>query len=225
MPLTPAREKQLVQMLGRPLPADYARLLRAFPQALAKQLAHRGPDAEQPLFRDARTVVAENRRAREEDIWTEEGPWPKGHLMIGAESGGDKFTLRASAKPAVYRLLHESATLERVGPFAAYLRAVKRWLAGDAKTIGEALSPAPKKEQPWQAERRKMAARAPAQERRAKKTEDPNDWGDATLFYEAGGRWEDALRCCERWIELSGRERFPRSIRARLVKAKRSGKS
>jgi hypothetical protein len=50
--------------------------------------------------------------------------------MIGVDISGDKITLRASPKPAVYRLLHESGTLERVGTLAAYLKTVVRTLAG-----------------------------------------------------------------------------------------------
>jgi hypothetical protein len=218
MALGTAHLKRLESMLGKPVPEEYVRLLAAFPVRLAEALGRRGKDAEQPLFRSPRTLIAENRAAREEDIWTEAGPWPKDHLMIGADLSGDKFTLRVSAKPAVYRLLHESGTLERIGTLSSYVKTVERELAGKAKKRPAA------KEPPWVIERRKMAAKAPSQERKAKRTNEPTDWGDATLFYEAGGLFDDALRCCERWIALSGRDRFPRSVRARLLQAKRAAR-
>ncbi len=227
MTLSSAQERRLAAVLGRPVPGEYLELLRKFPVGLYENLSAQGLDREQPLFRDASTVIQENLLAREEDIWTEEGPWPADHLMIGAEMGGDKFTLSASRKsPGVFRLNHETATLERIGTFGTYLAAVRRWLRGEAETITSALDKpsskkgkaSKKKEPPWVTKRRKMAAQAPAQERKAKKTNAPTDWGDAAVFYEAANRIPDALRCCDQWIARSPKkDEFPRSFKVRLL--------
>jgi hypothetical protein len=153
--------------------------------------------------------------------------------MIGAEIGGDKFSLCVSEAPGVvYRFMHESGTFERIGSLHVYLRAVKRWLDGRAKTITAALAPPTRgkaADPPWLVERRRQAALAPKQEAKARRTNVATDWGDASLFYEYGNNFDDALRCCERWVELSPGDRYPKEKRAELralyAKAKARTKS
>lgn len=220
------QQQRLKDVLGRPVPKIYLDLMRSLRPKLLAQLTEFGADEEQPLFRDVETVIRENQLAREEDIWTEEGPWPDDQLMIGAEIGGDKFSLRVSDRPpAVYRLNHEIAEFERIGTLRTFLSAVKRWAAGDAGTITEVLSGRSKKkrkqkEEPaWVVAKRKNAAKASQQEQRALRTNEATHWGDATLFYRDGDRIADALRCCERWIALRPGSHFELGIRHELLDA------
>jgi len=226
MALSRPEEKQLRALLGRPIPRDYLTLMRTFPAKLHEGLAARGADDEQPLFREVSTVIRENRLAREDDCWTEDGPWPGDQLMIGSEIGGDRFSLSVSKRPAVvFRFMHETGEFERIGTLRTYVQAVKRWLREDAETITEALESAGMRkkrqaaESAWDIERLAQATEAPRMEDRAKLSGNADDWGDATLFYNAADRIPDALRCCEQWIARSPGEPFPLTYKVELLGA------
>jgi len=223
-----ARPPRLADSVRGPVPAAYLELMASFPDQLREQLTGKGDDAEQPLFRDLATVVEQNRLARREDIWTEEGPWPPDHLMIGAELGGDRFSLCTSDRsPTVHRLDHESGTFARVGSLAGFVRAVRRWASGDAATITDALATrAGKKATPreprWMTYRREHAAKAVEQERIARASNQPTDWGDAAIYYAWGNQFDDALRCCETWIALAPDDDFPRAKHAEILRLKQA---
>lgn len=231
-PLTRAQAKTLATILGKPLPREYSRLLRAFPDVVSAWAAEHGPDTDSPLFRDPATVIRENELVRAEDVWTVEGPWPDDHLVIGAEVGGDKFSLCVTGRPAaVYRLNHETGELERVGTLRTYVNAVKRLARGDAATITDALGrrkERTKKEPAWMAERGRMASGASARENAARLSNVDTDWGDAALGYEAADDFVSALRCCDEWIARTSDRLYPLSKKAdyihQLVRAETGAK-
>ncbi|MBW2530192.1 MAG: SMI1/KNR4 family protein [Deltaproteobacteria bacterium] len=130
------------------MPKSYLDLLRRFPDELADKLTEQQPQPdERMLFTDAETVVAQNEEVRTEDIWTEEGPWPPGHLVIGADHGGDKWSLDAKDRK-IYRLLHESGTLEeQAANVEQWLEMGGMYLDGDEGALDGA-APSPAKGQP-----------------------------------------------------------------------------
>ena len=111
---------KLQALVGHPVPQELLDVLTAYPRELRAQAEAMGfAPYEQALYPDLETVLAGNESVREEDIWTEEGPWPQGYLDIGADIGGDHYALVLhESPPRVHALNHETG---RFAPLTATL--------------------------------------------------------------------------------------------------------
>ncbi len=114
---TAKQVSELATVLGQPVPETYLAFLRDYPAELASRRYEGLEDliSDYELLRDPVRVIEENEMVREEDIWTEEGPWPSTHMVIGVDMGGDVVALRLDEPGLpVERLLTEVARFERV---------------------------------------------------------------------------------------------------------------
>ncbi len=111
-----AQQAELSSLIGRPIPGPYLELMANYPAELNRPYPG-VPEliSEFELAADPQAVIRLNQMVREEDIWTEEGPWPTHLLVIGEEIGGDLAALNLD-EPGfpVERLLHEVAKFKRV---------------------------------------------------------------------------------------------------------------
>ena len=111
----------LAAMLGRPVPDGYVRFLAAYPPSLATK-AYRGLTdliSAHELYVDPADVVGENREARAEECWGNEGesPWVDSHLVIGKDLSGDMiFVDVARDDLVVHRYLLETGEAIEVAP-------------------------------------------------------------------------------------------------------------
>ena len=76
MPRDREQAQRLKAILGWPVPRHYTTALRDLPKSFAAPRDERGAADELARFLDRDVVAQQNELAREEDSWTEEGPWP-----------------------------------------------------------------------------------------------------------------------------------------------------
>jgi hypothetical protein len=113
---TPEQIEELTAVVGREIPRAYLDFIAAYPPALAGATYPGVPEgpADYELLADPAHVIGSNQMVRDEDIWTEEGPWDPAHLVIGEDIGGDLVSLHLDEPGLpVYRLLHEVGRYER----------------------------------------------------------------------------------------------------------------
>ena len=130
--------EEIESLVGRPVPAELAALLERYPSELTAFAAKLGfAPREQFLYPDAKTLLWANQMVREEDIWTEEGPWPKGFLDIGCDIGGDHFALALTeAPPRVHRLHHDTGKFHLLVPsLDAYVAGLLRLARAEVKSL------------------------------------------------------------------------------------------
>lgn len=142
--MTPLEE--IESLVGRPVPAELLALLERYPAELTAFAAKLGfAPREQFLYPDEKTLLWANRMVREEDIWTEEGPWPAGFLDIGCDIGGDHFALALTeSPPRVHRLHHDTGTFRVLTPsLDAYVAGLLRLARGEVKSPKAAFEETP----------------------------------------------------------------------------------
>ncbi|WP_425400226.1 SMI1/KNR4 family protein [Aeoliella sp.] len=111
-PMKEAEIKRIEKVTEFPLPSEYRNLLLQFPPELEATLNCR-PKDERAIFTDSATIIRWNKFFRAPDYEYEDSngeicTFPRHHVVIGANAGGDFFHLNTKRKlPNVLLWCHE----------------------------------------------------------------------------------------------------------------------